>query len=144
MEEKGTFQWELVRTKWMLDEQTMERLGVLSNHIRNSKRIKPHIAQMDDLEIAEYYHLIDENALTNLGVLWLGNAKQRSSICYPITVQYIVYDHSEKKVRKEEWHDNFIITHIKMKKIRNCIVIIIQCFSKDNIKTFIWIEILLF
>lgn len=51
MEEKGTFQWELVRTKWMLDEQTMERLGVLSNHIRNSKRIKPHIAQMDDLEI---------------------------------------------------------------------------------------------
>lgn len=106
MEEKGTFQWELVRTKWMLDEQTMERLGILSNHIRNSKRIKPHIAQMDDLEIAEYYHLIDENALTNLGVLWLGSAKQRSSICYPITVQYIVYDHSEKKVRKEEWHDN--------------------------------------
>ena len=54
----------------------------------------------------ENYHLVDEGYLTNLGVLWLGTAKQRSSICYPATVQYIVYDVLERKVRKEEWHDN--------------------------------------
>ncbi len=46
--------------------------------------------------------------LTYLGVLWLGNAKQRSRIAYPISVQYIVYDMNENKVRKEDWHDNLL------------------------------------
>ncbi|MCI2083140.1 MAG: hypothetical protein LKK19_03140 [Bacteroidales bacterium] len=44
--------------------------------------------------------------MTNIGLLWVGNAKQRSRISYPITVQYIVYDKFENKIRKEEWHDN--------------------------------------
>ncbi len=46
--------------------------------------------------------------LTYLGILWLGNAKQRSRIAYPITVQYIVYDALENKIRKEDWHDNML------------------------------------
>ena len=44
--------------------------------------------------------------MTNLGVLWLGTAKQRSRICYPITVEYIVYDDLENKTNKLEWRDN--------------------------------------
>jgi ATP-dependent DNA helicase RecG len=40
--------------------------------------------------------------------LWLGNANQRSRIAYPISVQYIVYDSFENKVRKEDWHDNLM------------------------------------
>ncbi len=44
--------------------------------------------------------------MTNLGVLWIGTAKQRSRICYPITVQYIVYDDLENKTNKLEWRDN--------------------------------------
>jgi ATP-dependent DNA helicase RecG len=30
---------------------------------------------------------------------------QRSRLTYPLTVQYIVYDEFEKKVRKEDWND---------------------------------------
>jgi ATP-dependent DNA helicase RecG len=41
-----------------------------------------------------------------LGVIWLGSAKQRSKICYPITVEYIVYDELERKTDKREWRDN--------------------------------------
>jgi ATP-dependent DNA helicase RecG len=40
--------------------------------------------------------------------LWLGSAAERSRIAYPITVQYIVYDQLERKIRKEDWHDNLL------------------------------------
>lgn len=50
--------------------------------------------------------MVTDGFLTYLGILWLGNAQQRSRIAYPITVQYIVYDANENKVRKEDWHDN--------------------------------------
>lgn len=105
-EEKGAYQWELVRTKYLLDGVALDALRQLANDIRKSSRVRQHVKQMDDVELAENYHLVDEGYLTNLGVLWLGTAKQRSSICYPATVQYIVYDVHERKVRKEEWHDN--------------------------------------
>lgn len=105
-EEKGAYQWELVRTKYLLDGVALDALRQLANDIRKSSRVRQHVKQMDDAELAENYHLVDKGYLTNLGVLWLGTAKQRSSICYPATVQYIVYDVLERKVRKEEWHDN--------------------------------------
>ena len=105
-EEKGAYQWELVRTKYLLDGVALDALRQLANDIRKSSRVRQHVKQMDDAELAENYHLVDEGYLTNLGVLWLGTAKQRSSICYPATVQYIVYDVLERKVRKEEWQDN--------------------------------------
>jgi ATP-dependent DNA helicase RecG len=44
--------------------------------------------------------------LTNLGILWLGDFKLRSKLNYPITVQYIVYDENEEKVRKVDWNLN--------------------------------------
>lgn len=106
MEQKGSFQWELKRTKWEIEDSNLAQLSTLANDIRASKRAKEHIKQMDDLEIANHYHLIDGSHLTNLGILWIGSPKQRSLISYPSTVQYIVYDGLEKKVRKEEWHDN--------------------------------------
>lgn len=105
-EEKGTYQWEIIRTKYALDELALINLHQLAGDIRKSPRVKQHIKQLDDTEIAEHYCLIDNDNLTHLGILWLGTPKQRQSISYPITVQYIVYDSLERKVRKAEWHDN--------------------------------------
>ena len=85
-----------------------EKIKRLCDNIRSSERVRAHIKQMSDLEILENYMLLDDIYLTNLGVLWLGNAKQRSRLLYPITVQYIVYDSQEQKVRKVEWHDNIL------------------------------------
>ena len=105
-EEKGAYQWELVTTMFELDDTTKANLTKFANDIRLSDRVKQHIKQLDDMEIGEQYHLIDGNKLTNLGVLWIGTAKQHSRICYPITVQYIVYDDLENKTNKLEWRDN--------------------------------------
>lgn len=106
MDTKGNYQWEIIRTKFNVDQETIVKLNKLANRIRYSDRAKEHIRQMEDYEIGETYHLIDEGYLTNLGVIWLGTPKQRASICYPNTVQYIVYDALEQKVRREDWHDH--------------------------------------
>lgn len=105
-EEKGTYQWEIVKTGIALSDFHKNALHILANEIKRSKRVRPHVQQMDDIELAEYYHLVDDSHLTQLGVLWLGTTKERGRLVYPITVQYIVYDELDKKVRKEEWHDN--------------------------------------
>lgn len=105
-EEKGTYQWEINTTKYLWREDAvMLNLQKFATEIRQSPRVKDHIKQLDDIEIAENYHLIDGEKLTNLGVLWMGTPKQRAGLCYPLTVQYIVYNALEEKVRKEEWHD---------------------------------------
>ena len=104
-EVKGCFQWEITKTRFAIDDASREKLQILSDSIRTSDRIKDHIRQMDNDELAEYYCLVDEGYLTNLGVLWLGSTKQKNWISYPITVQYIVYDANEEKVRKVEWRN---------------------------------------
>lgn len=106
--EKGTYQWELLATKYSLQELPFENIKKFTDDIRQSDRVKPHVKQMTDIELLEHYNLIDNEIVTNLGVLWLGNPKQRSRLSYPITVQYIVYNHLEQKVRKIEWHDNVL------------------------------------
>jgi ATP-dependent DNA helicase RecG len=63
---------------------------------------------MSDEVIIVNYNFVSKSFLTYLGILWLGNAAQRSRIAYPITVQYIVYDHLDRKIRKEDWHDNLL------------------------------------
>ena len=105
-EEKGSYQWEINPTKYTWNEPTtLDTLHSFAAEIRLSPRVKDHIKQLDDIELAENYHLIDGEKLTNLGILWLGTPKQRAGLCYPLTVQYIVYNAMEEKVRKEEWHD---------------------------------------
>ena len=93
-EEKGAFQWEINPTKYSWnDAQVKENIHRFAEDMRQSPRVKDHIKQMDDIEMAiEHFHLIDQDRLTNIGVLWVGTSKQRAGICYPLTVQYIVYN----------------------------------------------------
>jgi ATP-dependent DNA helicase RecG len=104
--EKDAFQWELQNRKLEVSEDTNRKLESFANEIRQSDRVKQFVKDLTNSEIAEHYHLIHDGFLTNLGVLWLGNSVQRSSLAYPLTVQYIVYDENERKIRKESWNDN--------------------------------------
>lgn len=105
-EEKGSYQWEINPTRYFWNEiAVLDNLRAFASDIRHSPRVRDHIKQLDDLEIAENYHLVDGDKLTNLGVIWIGTSKQRAGLCYPLTVQYIVYNALEEKIRKEEWHD---------------------------------------
>ncbi|HIP62462.1 MAG TPA: hypothetical protein EYG98_07875 [Sulfurovum sp.] len=105
--EKGDFQWELLRHKSItlndLPENTINRFV---REIRASKNVSSFLKELDTLSLLEHFRLIDDRAVTNLGLLWLGNHLQRSKLSYPLTVQYIVYNNNEEKIRKEEWHFN--------------------------------------
>ena len=103
--EKDAFQWETQSRNVSLSHVPSENIDWFANEIRKSDRVKQSVKEKTGIEIAEHYNLILNNSLTNLGVLWLGNASQRSRIVYPLTVQYIVYDDLEKKIRKEDWND---------------------------------------
>ncbi|HIP51426.1 MAG TPA: hypothetical protein EYG94_04980 [Campylobacterales bacterium] len=104
--EKGAFQWELVLKKITLSQIEVKNIKKFVDEIRASSRVSEFIKEKSDEDIFEYYRLSEEGLLTNLGVLWLGDFKQRSRLNYPITVQYIVYNENEEKVRKVDWHFN--------------------------------------
>jgi ATP-dependent DNA helicase RecG len=107
--EKQAYQWELVCPKSVrIKDIDINNIRKFAGDIRKSDRVSEHIRQMTDEEIIENYNFVSGDFLTYLGILWLGNAAQRSHIAYPITVQYIVYDHLERKIRKEDWHDNLL------------------------------------
>lgn len=103
--EKDAFQWELQPRNTDLSQISNETMKEFADEIRKSDRVKPFVKELSDIEIVEHYSLIQDGSLTNLGVLWLGNASQRSKLAYPLTIQYIVYDELEKKIRKEDWND---------------------------------------
>lgn len=103
--EKDAFQWELQIRNVSIKDLPEKNIQWFAGEIRNSDRVKQNIKELSDIEIIEHYNLVEKGSLTNLGVLWLGSSSQRSRIVYPLTVQYIVYDELEKKVRKEDWQD---------------------------------------
>lgn len=105
--EKGDFQWELIRHKNIkISDISQESIDKFVEEIHSSTKATDFLKELDTLTLLEHFRFIDDGAMTNLGLLWLGNHLQRSKISYPITVQYIVYDKNEEKVRKEEWHFN--------------------------------------
>jgi len=107
--EKQAYQWELVCPRTVkLSDVPPENIQNFCHDIRNSDRVSGHIKQMADEEMLDNYNFITGEYLTYLGIMWLGNAQQRSRIAYPITVQYIVYDNLERKVRKIDWYDNLL------------------------------------
>ncbi len=105
--EKGDFQWELVtHSRIRVENLPLENIQKFIVDIRASDKISDFMKELDENSLLEYFRLVDDGIITNLGLLWLGNPLQRSKISYPITVQYIVYNKNEEKVRKEEWHFN--------------------------------------
>lgn len=82
-----------------LDQQSIE---TLCSELRQApvERVSDFIKQKSNYEICEYYQLILHNKATNLWVLRCGTMSQKTSLNYPITVQYIVYDDKWQKVRK--------------------------------------------
>ena len=104
--EKSAFQWEVIETqKVRLSEADPEKVQLLVTDLRRSDKVSDFIKGKDTDEIFSHYQMIGpEGFLTNQGVLWVGTAEQRARLSYPITVQYIVYNKLEEKVRKKEWH----------------------------------------
>jgi len=104
--EKTAFQWELIIVqKVLLNQADQEKITTLISELKASDKVSSFIKGKENREILEFYQLLSaEGYLTNLGVLWLGKPHQRAALSYPLTVQYIVYNENEEKIRKQEWH----------------------------------------
>ncbi len=103
--EKDAFQWELQLRNVSISDIPTKHITQFAQDIRLSSRVKESVKELSDNELIEHYNLTQNGQLTNLGILWLGTAQQRSRLAYPLTVQYIVYNDLEEKVRKIDWHD---------------------------------------
>ena len=104
--EKSAFQWEIIATQKIhfnhIDNQNIE---LFLSDIRKSEKVSDFIKSKEPVEILSFYQMLTSDSyLTNLGVLWLGTPAQRARLSYPLTVQYIVYNDREEKIRKLEWH----------------------------------------
>ncbi len=104
--ERNAFQWELVVAQKVVSADAEQaQVAFFLEKIRASERVSDFIKDKSDQEILEFYQLVDENGyLTNLGVLWLGTPSQRARLSYPITVQYLVYNERDEKIREVKWH----------------------------------------
>lgn len=104
--EKTAFQWELITAqKIKLADADPQKVKSLITDLRKSEKVSDFIKEKAEDEMLAFYQLLNpEGFLTNLGVLWLGHPAQIARLSYPVTVQYIVYNDREEKIRKKEWH----------------------------------------
>ena len=104
--EKTAFQWEIMTVqKVRLADADIQKIETLYKDLLDSDKVSGFIKQKDQREVFAYYQLLDPAGyLTNLGILWLGTPAQRARLSYPVTVQYIVYNEQQEKVRKTDWH----------------------------------------
>lgn len=104
--EKNTFVWEDKTVKKIpLSDCDVTKLNQFLKDIRSSERVSQFIKDKRDEEIVEYYFLTNNGLLTNLGILWIGNRKDRAVMHYPPSVQFIKYDIDERKIFKKVWDD---------------------------------------
>ncbi len=104
--EKTAFQWEIITSqKINLSDADDNKIQNLLADIRASEKVSNFIKEKSDEEILTFYQLLSTDGyLTNLGLLWLGHPSQIARLSYPVTIQYIVYNNLEEKIRKKEWH----------------------------------------
>lgn len=105
--EKDAYIWELQTTlRVPYSEANPAKKAQLLQGLRNSSRTSNFIREKDDIELLEHFSIIDDHqVMTNLGVLWIGEQKDRKRLLYPPAIQFIKYDQQEQKVAKRVWTD---------------------------------------
>ena len=99
--DKNAFVWEELTTmrveKYKVDEK---KKADFLHSIRTSKRVSAFVKNKTDEELLDYYGFQKDGYLTNLGVLWIGERRDRSSLRFAPIIQVIRYNEREEKVWK--------------------------------------------
>ncbi len=104
--DKQAFVWEeKVVRKVKLEDADYQKRDALLSDIVNSERVSDFVKEMSREELLEHYLLTSNEYLTNLGVLWFGNRKDRALMHYAPTIQFIKYDERGDKINKRIWDD---------------------------------------
>lgn len=106
LSDKEAFNWELIKhSSLSIQDADPIKKNKFLNDIRNSERVSSFNKEKSDEELLDYYFLVDDGKLTNLGVLWIGKRKDRAKIHYAPSVQFIKYDANDEKINKYIWDD---------------------------------------
>jgi ATP-dependent DNA helicase RecG len=104
--EKSAYSWETaVSRKVSRREIDQHKLSTFKASIAASRRVSTFIKAKNDEELLDYYQFADGEWLTNLGVLWIGQRKDRARVLYAPSVQFIRYDENGVKISKRMWDD---------------------------------------
>ena len=105
--EKQAFIWEeKVVRKIPYQNAEPARIDSFLKDIKNSDRVSDFVKEMPLDELLDYYFFTKEGFLTNLGVLWIGERKDRASLYYAPSIQFIKYEKEDKKINKIIWDDS--------------------------------------
>lgn len=105
--DKNSFSWEDALSQYDWQKADSVKLDKLIADIRSSDRVSKFIRDKETKEILDYFFLTDPDSdrMTNLGVLFLGEAAQRGRLSNAPIVQCIKYDEYGEKVNKWLWDD---------------------------------------
>jgi ATP-dependent DNA helicase RecG len=107
--DKNAFIWERLTSmrveKSRVDEKKKENF---LHDVRTSLRVSAFVKEKSDDEILDYYEFQKDDYLTNLGILWIGQRHDRSSLLHAPAVQIIRYDEREEKVWKMMMDDFYL------------------------------------
>ena len=104
--EKQAFVWEeKVARKIPVSDSDFHQKKSLISDIIDSERVSNFVKDMSQEELLDHYLFTKDNYLTNLGVLWFGNRRDRALLNYAPTVQFIKYDELGNKINKKLWDD---------------------------------------
>jgi ATP-dependent DNA helicase RecG len=104
--EKQAFIWEeKVVRKIPYQNASQEKIDAFLRDIQSSSRVSSFVKGMVLEELLEYFLMAQDGYLTNLGILWLGERRDRAVMRYAPSVQFIKYDEHENKVNKVVWDD---------------------------------------
>ena len=104
--ERPGFAWETM-TQLGIPRTAVDaaKLKAFVTGIRASSRVKASVKEKTPDELLTHYGLADGATLTNLGVLLLGGALDRSRLGTAPIVQFLKYDERGQKVNKLPWDD---------------------------------------
>ena len=84
------------------------KVRALVDRIRASDRVKPSVKEKTDAELLQHYGLVDDDVLTNVGVLLVGTARDRARLGTAPVVQVLKFDERGAKVSKIVWDDHAV------------------------------------
>ena len=100
--EKNNFVWETAKTLFKFENCDQKLFSDLMKRIRANEKIENHIKQKTDFELCEYFNLVFDDYLTNLGVMWIGTKNMRARIPHMPQLSLVYYDQNQQRTKPQK------------------------------------------
>lgn len=104
--DRPSYSWEAMSTALPAADAMPAKVETLVARLRHSPRVKPSVKEKTVAELLEHYGLVIAGLLTHLGVLLVGNRRDRERLGTAPVIQAIRYDERAQKIDKHLWDDH--------------------------------------